>query len=94
MASNTLSNLLGDMDLYGFIIDLDRYGWFEYVFPFLLVYAIVFTILNQVALFEERKPVKVIVAFVFALFSIAFPINADGDSLGSLMMLLFLCLNL
>lgn len=89
MAANTLSNLLADMDLPGLIINLERYGWFHIVFPFLLVYAIVFTILNQISLFEERKPVKVIVAFVFAIFSVSFPINAFGETIGDLMILLF-----
>ena len=47
----------------------------------MLVYAVVLTILNQVKVFEDRKSVKVIVAMIFALFAIAFPIS-DNTSCG------------
>ncbi len=87
MASG-LSDLLRDIDFQDFFRDLDSYGWFEYVFPFLLVYAVVFTILNQVKLFEDKKPVKVIIAMVFGLFSVAFPVS-DYGTLGDLLSLLF-----
>lgn len=64
-----------------FIGQLSTGGWFQYVFPFMLVYAVVLTVLNQVKVFEDRKSVKVIVAMIFALFAIAFPIS-DNDSCG------------
>lgn len=74
--------MLGNLDFRNLLIDLEQYGWFQYVFPFLLVYAIVFTILNQVKLFEERKSVRIIIALVIALFAIAFPITGDAVSCG------------
>ncbi len=80
---------LTDIDFYTFISDLKYGGWFEYVFPFMLVYAIVFTILNYVEIFADKKPVKVIIAIVFGLFSIAFPITDDGVVLGEMMAELF-----
>lgn len=99
MASNSLSNLLYDVNLERFISDLYNGGWFHIVFPFLLVYAIVFTILNQIELFREKKPVKVIISFVFGIFSVSFPISTtcsyggssfvSGCTLGDLMMMLF-----
>ena len=75
--ANTISDFLREFDFRDLFYDLDRYGWFQYVFPFLLVYAVVFTILNNVDLFEGKKPVKVLVALTFALFAVAFPIS-DG----------------
>lgn len=84
-----LSDALRDLDFQSFIWDLEAGGWFEYVFPFMLVYAIIYTILNYVEIFEDKKPVKVIIALVVSLFAVAFPIAESGESLGDLMMQLF-----
>lgn len=97
----SLSDELSDIEFDEFIDALYDGGWFDFVFPFMLVYAVVLTILNKVEIFEDKKAVRVIIALVLALFSIAFPINGDFDScnvghysngcetLGSLMMTLF-----
>lgn len=100
---SSLSDWLGDFDFYYDLIDpLIENGWYAYLFPFLLVYAIVLTILTNVPMFRDHKPVRVIIALVFALFAIAFPIS-DGDcdtyygggfissgcTLGDFMMVLF-----
>jgi len=97
----SLTDRLGDIEFSDFIDALYDGGWFEYVFPFLLVYAVVLTILNKVEIFDNRKGVRVIIALVLALFSIAFPITGNFDSctvgkfsndcetLGSMMMVLF-----
>lgn len=100
----TLSDELANIDIADFISALFDGGWFEYIFPFMLVYAIVLTILNNVPMFRDKKPVRVIIALVMSLFAIAFPINGDFascgvndtiyhdygcESLGSLMMALF-----
>ncbi|MCA9486580.1 hypothetical protein H6501_00520 [Candidatus Woesearchaeota archaeon] len=78
----TLSSFFENLDFPGFINTLYNEGWYNLVFPFLLTYAVVFTILNQASIFDKRKPVKVIIALVFAFFAIAFPINGDYDSCG------------
>lgn len=100
----TLSEELANIDFANFIDALFYGGWFEYIFPFMLVYAIILTILNNVPIFKDKKPVRVIISLVMALFAIAFPINGDFascgvndtiyhsygcESLGSLMMALF-----
>ncbi len=77
MAENVILDSLSEVDFADFFFDLEQFGWFHYVFPFLLVYAIVLTILNQVEIFKKNKSVRVIIALVFALFSVAFPIS-DG----------------
>jgi len=90
MAYNSLSDWLNDVDFQSDLINpLVENGWFEYAFPFMLVYALVITILNNVPMFEERKPVRVIIALVVSLFSIAFPIENGGNTLGDFMMALF-----
>ena len=79
--ATSISNWLREVDFATFLYDLEAYGWFHFVFPFLLVYAIVFTILNKVEIFEDKKPVKVIIAFVFSLVAVSFPIT-DETSCG------------
>jgi hypothetical protein len=91
----TIEERIADLDFYGFLRALYDGGWYEFVFPFLLVYAIVFTVLNYVTVFEGKKPVKAVIALVLALFSIAFPITGEGDcfncqkTLADFMMVLF-----
>ena len=99
--ASSISDFLTEMDFADFFGDLEHYGWFHYVFPFLLVYALVFTILNQVDIFKDKKSVKVIIAVVIGLFAIAFPISDEsscgvynsnvtsGCTLGDLMISLF-----
>jgi len=92
---STLSDMISGPDFYVFFQDLETGGWFHFVFPFLLVYAVIFTILNQVDLFKERKSVKVIIALVIGFFAIGYPITGEGSpagegqTLADLMMSLF-----
>ena len=99
----SVSDFLSEVDFGDLFRDLEFYGWFHIVFPLMLVYAVVFTILNNVEVFRDRKPVKVIIALIFGLFAVAFPISdadscgihnssyriADGCTLGDLMISLF-----
>ena len=75
-----LTDRLGDVDFSNFIMGMKEGGWFDFVFPFMLVYAVVLTILNKVDIFEDKKAVRVIIALVFALFSISFPITGDFNN--------------
>lgn len=97
-----IGNSLSQLDFRTVIDQLNTGGWFQYVFPFMLVYAVVLTILNKVEIFADRKSVKVIVAMIFALFAISFPISdntycglsnniwkSGGCTLGDMMMTLF-----
>jgi len=100
----TISNFFANLRFDQLLAGLYQGGWYQYVFPFMLVYAVVFTILNKVTLFEDKKPVKIVIALVFALFAIAFPVTGDSytcginlsvnptygcETLGDLMMVLF-----
>ena len=77
--AESISEWLREANFEEFLYDLEDYGWFHFVFPFLLVYAVVFTVLNKVEIFDERKPVKVIIALVFSLFAVAFPISDESS---------------
>ena len=96
-----LTDSLSDMNFADFIQGMYDGGWYDFVFPFMLVYAVVLTVLNKVEIFNDKKSVRVIIALVLALFSIAFPITGDYnhcsvgysssgcETLGNLMMSLF-----
>jgi len=77
-----ISNFFANLRFDEFIAALFYGGWYQFVFPFMLVYAVVFTILNKVDLFADKKPIKVIIALVFSFFAIAFPITGDAVSCG------------
>lgn len=76
--ASTLSDWIREANFEDILFNLEQYGWFHFVFPFLLVYAVVFTVLNKVEIFDQRKPVKVIVAMVFSFFAVVFPISDES----------------
>jgi hypothetical protein len=84
-----LSDFLSDMDLVDFFETMKSQGWFEYIFPFMLIYVIVFTSLKQVEIFKEKKSVRIIISVVIGLFAVAFPINETGDTIGVFLQGLF-----
>ena len=96
---SSISNFFADVRFDELLRALWDGGWYSIIFPFLLIYAIVFTILNNVDIKAlDSKPTKVIIALVFGLFAVAFPITGDGgfcvgsycgNTLGDLMMALF-----
>lgn len=56
---------------------LESYGIFDFLLPFLLVFAFVFAILNYTALFSKNRGVSVIIAFVIGLMSVRFKFFTD-----------------
>ena len=77
-----LADFFSTVDFYDLFTYLLDGGWIHYLFPFLFVYAIVFTILNQVKIFEDYKPTKIIIAFIFGIFAVGFPITDDRCGTG------------
>ena len=69
--------------------------FFSLVFPFLLMFAIFFTVLQKVEIFKLKKSGKshkaviFIISFVLSFFGVYFPLTEAGDTLGSLMSKLF-----
>ena len=84
-----VSDFFADIQFEDVIDGLIDGGWYDFLFPFLLVYAIVFTILNKADIFSGNKAVRVLIAAIFGLFAVAFPISDEGYTLGEFMMVLF-----
>lgn len=54
--------------------NLAQLGFFSYAIPFLLIFALVFGILNRMGLFKENKGVTAIISLAVALMSLQFNI--------------------
>jgi hypothetical protein len=52
--------------------DLASMGFFSYVLPFLLIFAVLFGILEKIQIFKEAKAVNGIIAFVVGLMALQF----------------------
>jgi len=73
-------------------------SYYEFLFPFLLAYAVFYTALCQIKLFQHGKnsknpgapikPVIVILAFVVSFYGVSFKLR-DGSSIGELLMMMF-----
>jgi len=59
------------------LIQLENYGIFEIVLPFLLIFAIVFGILSYMGIFGNNKGVHTIIAFVVGLLAVRLPFFTD-----------------
>ena len=79
MAESRILDEIADVDFVGFIDALIDGGWVEFFFPFLLIYAIVLTVMNRAEVFKGNKATRVIIALVFALFSVVFPVTDTCD---------------
>ncbi len=55
-----------------FLSQLEQMGFFSYILPFLLIFAIVFGILTKVNLFKNNKAVNAIIALVIGLLALQF----------------------
>jgi hypothetical protein len=60
---------IGDMFVYW-----EQYGFFAYVLPFLLIFALIFGILERIRIFSESRTVSGIIAFVVGLMALQFDI--------------------
>ena len=59
---------IGDM-----LYQWEQAGFFQYLLPFLLIFALVFGILTQIKLFKENKSINGIIALVVGLMAMQFP---------------------
>ena len=75
MADSFLLTQLEDLNLIEFFQFLGDYGWIQILFPFLLVYALIFTITAKVDIIKKKKGVRMLVALVVGFFSVTFPIG-------------------
>ena len=76
-----IANFGGLFLQFGSIIDvlfqLENLGFFAFVLPFLLVFAIIYGILQAVHIFGDNKAVHIIIGVVLGLMSIRLPFFAD-----------------
>ena len=89
-----IEDFLRDVRFENFFDTMISAGWFKYFFPFLLMYAITLTILEKISIFQDeenknKKPIRVIIAFVFSITTVAFPVNNEGYTFGDLINSLF-----
>ncbi len=49
---------------------LERYGFFAYILPFLLVFALVYAIISQIKMFKDNKGASVIIALAIGFLSL------------------------
>lgn len=55
-----------------FLNEMQNAGFFSYVLPFLLIFALVFGILTQIKIFKEHKSINGVIAFVVGLMALQF----------------------
>jgi len=59
-------------DIGSFLSEMERMGFFSYLLPFLLIFALVNGILNQMKLFKDNKSINGIIAFAVSLMALQF----------------------
>ena len=77
-----LLNQLEKLNIQEFFTFLVDNGWIQILFPFLLTYAIVFTVSNSVSFMEDRRGVRVLVSVIISFFAVTFPVGS-ADSCDS-----------
>jgi hypothetical protein len=63
---------IGDM-----LYQWEQAGFFSYLLPFLLIFALIFGILTQIKIFKESKAVNAIIALVVSLMALQFPMVSN-----------------
>lgn len=62
----------GGFDFGNLLADLEGFGFFAYVLPFLLIFALVYAILSNIKIFEKNKGAGVIIALAVGLLALQF----------------------
>ena len=61
---------LGGYDFASLLNQLDQMGFFKYILPFLLIFAVVYAILTKIDLFKDNKGASILVAFAIGLLAL------------------------
>jgi len=74
-----LSTLLwaGSTTVQGVLNNLDELGFFSYVLPFVLVFALVYAVLSQQPLFKTNKGAAMIISIAIGLLALQFDIVSN-----------------
>ncbi len=57
-----------------FLNQLESLGFFQYILPFLLIFAVVYAVLTKIKVFEENKGASVVIAIAIGLLALQFDI--------------------
>jgi hypothetical protein len=88
------SDFFSDLDWYSIVDSMKSSDYYTYVFPFLLLYALLYTALSYVSVFQNKttkKPIKsviTILAFIISFIGVSFEVSS-GYRLGDYLQLLF-----
>jgi hypothetical protein len=55
----------------------EQAGFFSYLLPFLLIFALIFGILNQIKLFKDNKAINAIIALAVGFMALQFPMVSE-----------------
>ena len=82
-----------DADFYTFLQALFDSKFYDLVFPFLLIYAVISTVLYKVKIFQNKdgKPVKgvvIVISLIISFFGVSFE-TSPGYTVGNYLMMLF-----
>lgn len=64
-------------DIGSILASWDQIGIFSIVLPFLLIFAVVFAILDRLALFKDKRGINMIVSIAVGLLALYLPIVSD-----------------
>lgn len=60
----------GSANIQNFLVDLERFGFFQFVLPFLVVFALIYGILSNIKIFKENKGVVAILSLSIGLLAL------------------------
>src|SRR3989344_740535 len=75
MALNILTGLATNIDTV--LSELDTIGFFRYILPLMLIFAIIFAILSKMKILEDKKGINFIISISIALIAITNPVVSD-----------------
>ena len=62
----------GGVGFRDFLVKLEQLGFFDYLLPFLIIFALVFGILTKIKIFEDNKAINAIIALSVGLMALQF----------------------
>ena len=79
MPESELLTQLEELKIQEFFTFLVDHGWIQILFPFLLTYAIVFSVSNSISFMSERRGVRILVSVIISFFAVTFPVGTDTE---------------
>ena len=64
-------------DIGNFLLQLEQLGFFSYLLPFLVIFALVFGILSRINIFEDNKAINGIISLSVGLMALQFGIVSN-----------------